>query len=35
MAEQAAQEMISLPLFPEIAAEQQEQVVAALTKSLG
>jgi dTDP-4-amino-4,6-dideoxygalactose transaminase len=35
VAEQAAQEMISLPLFPEIAAEQQEQVVAALTKSLG
>jgi dTDP-4-amino-4,6-dideoxygalactose transaminase len=34
-AEEAAQEMISLPLFPEITVEQQERVVAALAKALG
>ncbi len=34
MAEKAASEMISLPIFPEITAAQQEQVAAALKKAI-
>jgi dTDP-4-amino-4,6-dideoxygalactose transaminase len=34
VAEQAASEMISLPLFPEITEEQQEQVVTYLVRAL-
>ena len=35
MAEQAAAEMISLPIYPELSPSQQEQVAAALKKALG
>jgi len=34
-AEAAADQVLSLPLFPEITPEQQERVVAALTSALG
>ena len=34
MAEKAAAEMISLPIYPELTASQQEQVAAALKKAL-
>ncbi|WP_235215222.1 DegT/DnrJ/EryC1/StrS family aminotransferase [Phaeacidiphilus oryzae] len=34
-AERAAGEILSLPLFPQIRADQQEQVVRALTEALG
>ncbi len=34
MAEKAAAEMISLPIYPELSASQQEQVAAALKKAL-
>ena len=35
VAEQAAEEMLSLPLFPEITEQQQEQVAAELTRAIG
>ena len=35
LTEKAAEEMISLPIYPEITAAQQEQVVAALRAALG
>jgi dTDP-4-amino-4,6-dideoxygalactose transaminase len=35
VAERSAQEMISLPLYPEITTEQQERVVGALARALG
>ena len=35
MAERAAAEMISLPIYPELTVAQQEQVVAALKRALG
>ena len=34
-AEEAADRMLSLPLYPQITADQQQQVVAALTDALG
>ena len=35
MAEKAAREILSLPMFPEITADQQARVVASLRRALG
>jgi dTDP-4-amino-4,6-dideoxygalactose transaminase len=35
VAEQAAHEIVSLPMFPEITAEQQRRVVASLRRAFG
>jgi dTDP-4-amino-4,6-dideoxygalactose transaminase len=35
VAEQAAREIVSLPMFPEITAEQQRRVVVSLRRAVG